>query len=101
MTEIELSSSVRLSCQRALLGAITPNIRLITIGWDSLDMLYLKAYYNTLPSEDNIKDMNIVMSEIHADIPFKKDNGTECIYDIRPINQLEFYKWIVYSRKES
>ena len=101
MTEdLELSISVRLSCQRALLGAIIPNIRLITVGWDNLNMFYLRAYYDVIPSENDIDDMNAVLGEIFADIDFKKDNGVECIQDIRPMKELELYKWVVYERKE-
>jgi hypothetical protein len=100
MTEQEISISVRLSSQRALLGAITPNIRLITIGWDGLDILYLKAYYDILPTNEDIDEMNTVMGEIEAGIEFKTAHGVKCIYDLRPQNQLDLYKCIVYARKE-
>ena len=100
MTEQELVIAVKLSCQRALLGAITPNIRLITVKWDDLKDFYFKVYYDTVPSEVDIDEMEAVIAEIDADIPFERDHGAECIYDTRPRNQLEVYQWTVYARKE-
>lgn len=100
MTEGELIVAVRLSCQRALLGAITPNVRLITIKWDGFKDFYFRAYYDIPPVEEDIVEMEAVISEIVSDIPFERDHGAECIYDSRPKNQLEFYDWTVYSRKE-
>jgi len=100
MTERELTITVKLSCQTALLGTITPNIRLITIGWDDLDSFYLKSYYDNSPSEEDIEEMDAVITEVIAAVPFKKCRAPECIFDTRPRNQLELYKWTVYSRKE-
>ena len=99
MDERELSINVRLCCQVALLGTITPNIRLITIGWDELNLFHLRAYFSTEPSEEEIEEMDAVCGEIDADLPFKKDK-LECIYDIRPRKELELLKYTVYSRKE-
>jgi hypothetical protein len=44
--------------------------------------------------------MNTVMGEIEAGIEFKTAHGVKCIYDLRPQNQLDLYKCIVYARKE-
>jgi hypothetical protein len=100
MTETELTIAVRLSCQRALLGAITPGIRLITLKWNKLEDFYFRAYYDTMPSDQDIDEMEAVIAEIESDIAFKTDHGAECIYDIRPRNQLSIYDWVVYARKE-
>ena len=99
MTEKELSINVRLCCQVALLGAITPNIRLITIGWDGLKLFHLRAYFNSEPTEDEVEEMNAVCSEIDADIPFENDK-VECIYESKQRKDLELLKCVVYSRKE-
>jgi hypothetical protein len=99
MTEKELSISVRLSCQRALLGAITPNVRLVTIGWDGLKLFKLKAYFASEPGEDEIEDFNVVSTEVISDIPFENDQ-VECVYSNEPKSKLDLYHWIVYSRKE-
>lgn len=100
MTEKELTIAVKLSCQTALLGTITPNIRLITIGWEGLSNFYLKAYYDNHPSEEDYEEMDAVITEIISAVPFEKCQNPECLYDTRPRYQLEIYKWIVYSRKE-
>ncbi len=99
MTEQELSITVRLSSQRALLGAITPNVRLVTIGWDGLKLFKLKVYFATEPSEDEIEDFNIVSTEVISDIPFENDQ-VECILSHEPKNKLDLYQYIVFSRKE-
>lgn len=99
MTEKEISISVRLSCQRALLGAITPNVRLVTIGWDGLKLFKLKAYFASEPSEDEIEDFNVVSTEVISDIPFENDQ-VECIFSDAPKSQLAVYNHIVYLRKE-
>jgi hypothetical protein len=99
MTEKELNIKVRLICQVALLGTITSNIRLITVGWDDLKLFHLRAYFDTKPTEDEIEEMDAVCTEVDADIPFEKDK-VECLYDLRPRKELERLKCVVYSRKE-
>ncbi len=99
MNEKELNIKVRLCCQVALLGTITPNIRLITVGWDELKLFHLRAYFDTEPTEDDFEEMDAVSSEVISDIPFERDK-VECIYDTRQRKELELLKCVVYSRKE-
>ena len=99
MTEKELSIKVRLCCQVALLGTITPSVRLITIGWNELKLFQLRAYFDTQPTEDDFEEMDAASSEVISDIPFEKDK-VECIYDTRQRKELELLKCTVYSRKE-
>jgi len=99
MTEQELSSRTRLSVQRALLGEITPHLRMVTIGWEGLKVFKIRAYFDILPNEDLIEDINVVSTQVIADIPFETDQ-VECIYSTELQKDLEIFKHIVYSRKE-
>jgi len=99
MNQQELGTSVLLSSQRALLGVITPNIRMITIGWEGLKQFYIKAYYDIEPTEEDIEEMNAVCAEIDSDIPFEKDN-VECIFSEESLKNLKILKYIVFARKE-
>jgi hypothetical protein len=99
MTDQELSISTRLSCQRALLGAITPGIRLITIGWNGTDLFRLRAYFDHPPTEDEVFDMSAASTEVVADMAFLHDQ-VECLESDLPIGELEVDKFIVYLRKE-
>lgn len=99
MTEKQLSNSLCIHSQVALLGTITPNIRMITIGWDGLKLFHLRAYFDREPTEDEIEEMDAVSSEVISHLPFEKDK-VECIYDTRQRRELEILKCVVYSRKE-
>ena len=99
MDEGKLNVQVRLSCQRALLGNIIPEIRLITIGWNGLRLFKLRAYYDRQPTEEDIDDMNTVSGEVLSDIPFEHEE-TECIFNTMPRNELDILNVIVYAKKE-
>ena len=99
MDESNLSTTIRLSIQRALLGAITPNIRLITIGWNGLNSFQLLAYFENEPSEEEIESIESVCTEVNSDIAFQK-NEVRCVQSKKPINELETLKGVVYLRKE-
>ncbi len=99
MTEKEISTRVRLSCQRAILGIITPNIRMLTIGWEGLKLFHLIAYYAAELSDDELDDINSVSAEIIADIPFANDK-IECIVSTIARKDLLVLKEIVFARKE-
>lgn len=99
MIEVELSVRIRLACQRALWGAITPNIRMITVGWDDLKLFHLRIYFSSVPSDDEIEEMEAVSAEVLSDLNFLRDK-VECIVDNRIRKDLEILKEIIYVRKE-
>jgi hypothetical protein len=99
MTEQELSSTYRLAAQRALLGVINPNIRMITIGWNGLSLFHLRAYFASSPSEEEIEDVDVACTEVLAYTGCKHPK-VECLYDLRPRKELAVLKEVVYSRKE-
>lgn len=59
--------SVLLSTQRALVGAITKNMKAITIGFTDTSYT-LKVYFNSEPNEEELEIMKIVTGEVCADI---------------------------------
>ena len=99
MDEPQLTNTIKLSAQRALLCAITPGVRLVALDWKGLDLFILRIYFDHKPTADEIDDFGAVCAEILADVPFKKDK-VECIYSFEPRKKLEGLKCIVYCRKE-
>lgn len=99
MTEEQINISVRLSIQRALLGVITPSIRMITVGWDELKMLKIRAYFDCIPDAGQIEDIDAACAEVVSDIEFERDN-VECIFSASALKDLEILKFVAYSRKE-
>jgi hypothetical protein len=98
--KFEHNSLLLLSAQRALLGAIYPEIRAVAVGIDA-DKLYIKYYLDRLPVEGDYENLGIVGTEIFAD--FCNDiKGVEeiCEYSLAPFNQLDRLMGFVYMRKE-
>lgn len=71
-------SLILLSTQRALLGAITPNMKAITIGYNETSFT-LRVYFSSQPSEEEMELLTEITSEIAADIPSFKDFNEEAI----------------------
>ncbi|MCY3413066.1 MAG: hypothetical protein INQ03_15620 [Candidatus Heimdallarchaeota archaeon] len=61
--------SLLLSCQRALLGAITINIRGITVGYDPINpsIVRLLTYFDQEPTMYELELMRIACTEVIAD----------------------------------
>lgn len=55
------------SANRALLGAISGNIKAIIVYVDDNKVLNLEAYFYSKPSEQDAEDLKVVESEISAD----------------------------------
>jgi hypothetical protein len=62
---------ILLSAQRAMLGAITPNMQAITIGYKKMPVI-LRVYFNTQPSEDECELVKEITTEIIADFDEKE-----------------------------
>ena len=92
--------SLRLSAQRALLGEIASNMRLITIGWDDeLRQFQIIVYFDKEVTEDDKENINNITAEILADIDFKSEK-IECVYEKRQQNELKLLSFVVFARKE-
>ena len=100
MKEEEISMNVRLYCQRALLGEITKNIRLITIDWDALKNFKFRVYFEVTPTLEEIEEMEAVTSEVLSGLPFEQVEPVEAIVLNQPMQTLPVYKCVIFARKE-
>ena len=57
---------ILLSVQRALLGAVSPALRGVTIDWDR-ETIRIIAFFDGLISDDDIESMSVVETEVMAD----------------------------------
>jgi len=64
---MDLRVKVILSANRALLGAITPNLRSVTIDFNE-QLLILRAYFDHAATEDEKEQIDIALTEIIADL---------------------------------
>jgi len=74
--EIDFRTQIILSANRALLGAVTENLRGVTVDY-SKDQLTLKAYFDKGATEVDKELIDIALTEMIAD--FKEIN--ECKYE--------------------
>lgn len=91
---------VLISAQCALNGAITPNIRRISIEWKGFDNFFFLVIYDSQPSEEDVEEMDCVVGQIIADIPFRWSEQVEVIVSTEPLWELKCLDRIVYQRKE-
>jgi hypothetical protein len=102
MNDYNLRCKVLISCQRALLGSISTNIRAITIGYKN-KKLKLIFYLNDKPNEEDYENISIVTTEIIADFKYPEDFNKieeECIFSEALIKDLLLLDDWVYIRKE-
>lgn len=66
-TETDLRIKVLLSSNRALWGAITPNLRAITVDYNK-ELFTLRAYFDKGATEDDQELIDIALAEIIADL---------------------------------
>ena len=96
----DFETTLRLSFQRAMLGEITPNMRLITVGWnEKLTELHVTIYFDKEVTEEDEENINNITAEVFADIDFKSEK-IACVYDTRPLGELDVLRFIAYARKE-
>jgi len=62
------SCAVLLAVQRALLGAVTPRLRAVTVDHDATKIA-LEAYYDGPITDDDRETMSTVETEILAEFP--------------------------------
>ncbi|QPC91860.1 hypothetical protein [Mesorhizobium sp. INR15] len=64
----EIRAKLLLSVQRALLGAVSPNLRAVTCGWHEVE-IKLRFVFDGEIAEENFEDAGVVASEVAADFP--------------------------------
>ena len=74
-------TALRLSMQRAMLGEITPNMRLITVGWkEGLAELQILVYFDEEVTDEDRENVNNITAEVFADIDFESEK-ISCLYE--------------------
>lgn len=99
MNCVELRISVLLSIQRALLGAITPNIRGIACAWNK-SKITIYCYFDGEITEEDEDSMDCVATEVIADF-LEHTVDLQCITVnvSESLTQHRLLAW-VYMRKE-
>lgn len=67
--QINLRTKVILSANRALLAAVTPNLRGVTIDYNP-EVLLLRAYFDQGATEEEKELIDIALSEMIADLHY-------------------------------
>ncbi|QDP01562.1 hypothetical protein [Thalassotalea sp. PS06] len=93
-----LRAPVLLSIQRALLGAITENVRAITCGWDE-STIHLKCIYYGEPSEEELDDLSCVETEVISDFPEHEVEAKPLVLENGQSINSEILSVWVYRRK--
>jgi hypothetical protein len=63
----DLRTRILLSANRALWGAVTPNLRAVTVDYNK-DLLTLRAYFDKNASEDDKEHIDVALTEMMADL---------------------------------
>jgi hypothetical protein len=99
MEDIQIRIRLRTSAQRAMLGAIYPEIRGIAVGFDGLKKLTIKMYLDRIPNEEDHEELSDISAGILGDIDF--DSVEEiCEYNNEKPIRLNGLDFFVYLRKE-
>lgn len=73
----KLRGQVLLSLQRALLGAISKNVRGVACAWDD-SRIQITAIFDDVISDEDNEAMEIVCSEVVSDFP-DHQVGVKCV----------------------
>ena len=91
---------VLLSCQRALLGAVTPNLRQVQVDWKD-NHITLYFVYNGDFTEEDIEEAECVATEVIASFPFDYTIETKYLRIDFPQTIGLLAQACVYARKET
>lgn len=96
----EVNIDIALSLQRALIGAVTPNLRGVTFGW-TYHRIVVRFIYDGEVTIEDLVDAGSVASDVIADFLPPCIIDQECLrFDYpRPLELLVLRDW-AYRRKE-
>jgi hypothetical protein len=93
----ELRVLVLLSTHTAMLGMISPDIRLISIDWGS-NYYVIKAYFDRPVTDDDFDILKAITTEVAADFPQMDDFKEYAEYSHDPIQSIKALKEMVFLR---
>ena len=100
MNDQDVSITLRLSAQRALLGAIPWSLRAVTVGWEGTTILMHCIFDGEISDEDK-ELLSIAATEIIADFSSPYTISFECIRHDSPNDiSSRFLKDWIYIRYE-
>tara|TARA_B100001094_G_C17947423_1_gene678759 strand:+ start:154 stop:459 length:306 start_codon:yes stop_codon:yes gene_type:complete len=90
--------------QQSLIGEVYPEIRAIVLRYDSDRTLLLRYYFDRDPTEDDLENIECVMTNIFAHTSSGdqiKNAEVEAIFSKEKIGNLDCLDGLIYARKES
>jgi hypothetical protein len=91
--EAHLRTSILLSAQTALLGAIPSNVRGVSIGWTDA-MFIVRDVFSSEPNEKEIDAIQVATTEIVAYLGGDMDCDEEFIVSSEPLRSLAIGPWV-------
>ena len=95
----ETRIKVLISMQRALLGMIYPEIRMISVGFNGIKKLTVIYYLDREPNESDYENISEVTASVCADIEFSEVEEI-CEYLENPYLKVNSLDGWVYIRQE-
>jgi len=96
-----IPDSLRVILQVALVGAITPDMRLIAIQIED-KALTIRFYFDQHPTRNNIESASIIGVNVAAAGPDNIDSiKEECLFSQEPFGKLDTFNGVVYARDET
>jgi hypothetical protein len=92
-----LEKAIILSTYSAMLGMISPNIRLITIDWGHHHYT-LKAFFDREVTEDDLDILKSITTEVAADFPEMGEIKEFAEFSLSPLSDLPKLKKAVFIR---
>lgn len=96
----EHNTRLLLSAQRALLGAVYPEVRAVSVGILS-EKLFVNYYLDRPLTDEDRENLSIIATELLADFPDIDQLAELCEFDTRPVHELDRLMGWVYIRKEA
>lgn len=102
MSKDKLPEWLRASVQRALLGEITPNMRLIAGSISGNSSFVLRYYFDNEPTEEDLENVSTIGANVDASLGTKTFGSMidECLYSSEPFGALDTLDGVFYARKE-
>lgn len=98
MTAIPVRAELLLSVQRALLGAVSPSLRGVTVGWQD-NLIRLRFYFDGPISDEEYSAVQVVSTEVIADFQSPWEINEE-ILRLDPPTPLECLEAWAFLRRE-
>jgi hypothetical protein len=98
---MEISTKIRLSLQKSLIGNLSSSVRGICCDWaDDYAWFRLRFYLDKKPNEIDKELLSVVLTEFECDIQDFKKIYDDCIFSKKNYNEIEKLRMIILWRNE-